>query len=212
MICSFLWEGLSIHVISCHTSIIYTYIACYHNFTLRHIDMYMIAKTKYTQQDIVYIHIHTHLMEYVYIYNRIYHHIPHCKYSRFSLAVSTILERPPRRPTWLTASLKKSLKWWLGMSCGQLNRGATWRDWSVQLININICVIKLTIHPASRGVAAHTAGFFWSVTGAKGGMSIPRHPPCVCCFFSRTGVCLSQSVDSQCVMQQPKPTLARRHW
>ena len=23
------------------------------------------------------------------------------------------------------------------------------------------------IHPASRGVAAHTAGIFWSVTGAK---------------------------------------------
>ena len=27
-----------------------------------------------------------------------------------------------------------------------------------------------SIHPASRGVAAHTAGLFWSVTGAKGGV------------------------------------------
>ena len=28
-------------------------------------------------------------------------------------------------------------------------------------------VVFLHIHPVSRGVAAHTAGFFWPVTGAK---------------------------------------------
>ena len=33
---------------------------------------------------------------------------------------------------------------------------------------IYICV--LTIHPASHGVAAHTAGLFRSVRGAKGGV------------------------------------------
>ena len=29
---------------------------------------------------------------------------------------------------------------------------------------------KSSLHPASRGVAAHTAGLFWSVIGAKGGV------------------------------------------
>ena len=36
---------------------------------------------------------------------------------------------------------------------------------------------SLYIHPASRGVAAHTAGFFLSVTGAKGGV---EHEDRVC--------------------------------
>ena len=36
-------------------------------------------------------------------------------------------------------------------------------------IYIIIIVIIIIIHPASRGVAAHTAGLFRSVRGAKGG-------------------------------------------
>ena len=38
------------------------------------------------------------------------------------------------------------------------------------------------IHPASRGVAAHTAGFFWSVTGAEGGV---EHEGQVCWHASQ---------------------------
>ena len=39
------------------------------------------------------------------------------------------------------------------------------------------------INPASRGVAAHTAGFFWSVTGAKGGV---EHEDRVCWHASQS--------------------------
>ena len=36
-------------------------------------------------------------------------------------------------------------------------------------MNINGYLLSWDIHPASRGVAAHTAGLFRSVRGAKGG-------------------------------------------
>ena len=39
-----------------------------------------------------------------------------------------------------------------------------------------VCIV-CNIHPASRGVAAHTACFFWSVTEAKGGV---EHEDPVC--------------------------------
>ena len=55
------------------------------------------------------------------------------------------------------------------------------RTWEKHLVKTR-CIYSIVtipmfpdIHPASRGVAAHTAGLFWCVTGAKGGVDHEDH-------------------------------------
>ena len=56
---------------------------------------------------------------------------------------------------------------------GMVRHGAG--EWGANGITINNNQHPpLVIHPASRGVAAHTAGLFRSVRGAKGGWFFPR--------------------------------------
>ena len=54
----------------------------------------------------------------------------------------------------------------------------SWNSWKTVGLPLNMIVPEISyaetcIHPASRGVAAHTAGLFRPVRGAKGGFS-PR--------------------------------------
>ena len=100
----------------------------------------------------MHIHTHTHI---IYIYICIFIHTYVCK---------NLIE-PDRKMYQVRQT-----------GLHNLSPDCRWQElccWLVGVFYVHLALlvaVRAGIHPASRGVAAHTADLFWSVTGAKGGV------------------------------------------